>query len=779
MQIDFLEARMPLTKKYTPSTKTPYPNAYEFSSHTEKVNTLEQLAAAIKAHALKGHCLLKGNLDRPLEWESRAGHTDPHAPTSWLCLDLDGLKAVSSVDDALHKMGLGAVSYIVQWSASYGMYGDFSLRCHVFVLLIAPVSPATIKIWTKGINLAHFTDDISLTRSDVALRWPLDITTGQNDKLLFIAPPECDPATLCPFTGERIMLVKKTTEKLDFHSLIVSSAEDVRQKEIDMINVLRKNKGLSEKKNTQYKLKEYKGEMYMPNPGQATVSGQKTERGFVYFNINGGDSWGYFHPEDNPMFIFNFKGEPTYKTSELLPDYWDSLQKAKKQAVRTANKSKIFLAFRDFRSAEYFNGWYDTAADEITLFQAKNEKQLADFLISYGQPVPDAVPLWEITHDPNLPAFEPTKNRVNLFKFSDYMKKTKTLKSSKPAPRSFPTIEYLINHVVGPSLSEHFINWLAFCYQFKTAPRTAIVLHGTQGTGKGLLINEIVVPLFGSWNVSQRRMEELEDRFNAHLESALIVYVDEAQISDSARSKMIMANIKNQITEPTITIRKMRQTSYEVPNRVGWIFGSNMPDPVTVEIADRRFNVGDFQPKRLSITDSDLTQIKKELTAFALYLEQYAVDPHKVRTPLHTKARDQMMQLSLSSADIVAKALIDGDLAILWEALPTVDQSKIPASVAIKLSTYKALLHEIVRTKKTKISRDELLTIFEYNVGNVPSSAWKFTSYLRHHGLDMKYIRVNDKVVKGTTVEWINDDDWFNERLSEIGSNVTKLKQVS
>jgi hypothetical protein len=41
----------------------------------------------------------------------------------------------------------------------------------------------------------------------------------------------------------------------------------------------------------------------------------KMERGFVYFNLNGGDSWAYYHPIDNPTFIRNFKGEPMYRTA--------------------------------------------------------------------------------------------------------------------------------------------------------------------------------------------------------------------------------------------------------------------------------------------------------------------------------------------------------------------------------------------------------------------------------------------------------------------------------
>jgi len=55
------------------------------------------------------------------------------------------------------------------------------------------------------------------------------------------------------------------------------------------------------------------------------ITEMKVERGFVYFNLNGGDSWAYYHPENNPDYILNFKGEPAYLTKELLPDYWQQL----------------------------------------------------------------------------------------------------------------------------------------------------------------------------------------------------------------------------------------------------------------------------------------------------------------------------------------------------------------------------------------------------------------------------------------------------------------------
>jgi hypothetical protein len=39
---------------------------------------------------------------------------------------------------------------------------------------------------------------------------------------------------------------------------------------------------------------------YLANPGETVVTGVKRARGFAYLNLNGGDSWAYFHPEDNP-----------------------------------------------------------------------------------------------------------------------------------------------------------------------------------------------------------------------------------------------------------------------------------------------------------------------------------------------------------------------------------------------------------------------------------------------------------------------------------------------
>jgi len=64
----------------------------------------------------------------------------------------------------------------------------------------------------------------------------------------------------------------------------------------------------------------------------------------------------------------------------------------------------------------------------------------------------------------------------------------------------------------------------------------------------------------------------------------------------------------------------------------------------------------------------------------------------------------------------------------------------------------------IKRTKpadgKCNISREELRTVYEYVVGNMPQSPNKFTSLLKHHRLHMEAVWVNNKTVRGVKTTW-------------------------
>jgi hypothetical protein len=764
MEVTFLEADVPLIKRYTATHKHNYPLVRDFTSHLVEITSLVEFEQQIQARATLGQCLLKGNLDRPISKESRAGHTNADSLTDWICLDVDGMSSVNTIDELMNSIGLSTVSYILQWSSSYGVNNNFDLRAHVYVLLTEPVHPTYLKRWLKQMNLKHFTADLVLAKSHVSLKWGLDISTCQNDKLLYIAPPDCDPPSINTFTGARVTLISKELERTDLNHVHQLTAPLIQQDEVKEINRLRQSLGLKSKAESKYKLKDDAGISYMPNPEHCDVTGVKTARNFTYLNIEHGDSWGYYHPEGNPEFIYNFKGEPVYKAEEFIPAYYQSVTKQITTAKRSAYPTKLFLGFRDFNTATYWNGWYDTALKLVTLKPARSEKQIMDFYSNYNQPEPDPIPIWNKVYKPNQPPVDVTTRTVNTFVPSKFMQATL---DADPEIAALPTpiIDHLITHVIGAEMVPQFINWLAHIYQNRTLPKTAWVFHGVQGTGKGIMYYHVLRPLLGNSNATQRRMEELKDSFNAYMEESLLVLIDEAQVSESGKANSIMANLKNQITENRTTIRRMRTDGYEVDNHVGFIFCSNMPDPVVISQGDRRFNVGEYQKNMYTPLDSDLLAIEQvELMRFAHRIALHVIDEHAVRTPLLNQAKIDIQHASMTSSEELAEAIKAGDMEELLDNMPPA----LPQRDMLEAHDYKNLLLDLLTTGRKNLHRDELFILFNYAVGHVPHNSKKFTKYLEHKGIDIKVMRISGKVGRGYSVDsWMQDQAWFDTALAQ------------
>lgn len=782
MKLVFLKADVPLTKSFTLKNKTietsSYPSVLNFTSHEVKVSSLTDFNTALRQHAALKHCLLKGEIGRPLVDEPRAGSTDSSASTEWVCLDVDGVD-VQTPEDFLQLIGITDVSYVVQYSASHGVK-DQSLRCHIFMMLAKPMPAALLKQWLKDLNFntPELNTTLQLTKSNMALRWPLDITTCQNDKLLYIAPPIFNGNAKDPFktgrNGQRILMVKKRIDTLNITNPITSTAEN-RKREQAKINELRELAGMPERK---YTYKMYGATEVLLKPDSSIITEMKQERGFVYFNLNGGDSWAYYHPEDNPDFIFNFKGEPAYLTKELLPDYWNSLVT---QASRTSSAGVTYLAFLDKRSGSYYRGTYDTGTDELDIYIAKNETQVRHFAKQVGLPLGDFIPEWEIRFDPHDNVRVDVNNRsINTFVPTPFMVATPRSVTAIP-----PTINKVLHHALGsdPAVTEHFINWLATILQTRGQTRTAWLLHGTQGTGKGVLMNSIIRPIFGFNQTAARRMEEFNEPYNGYMQNAFIVFVDEVQTSALRNEKGVIAKLKNFITEDRIVVRQMYQSGYEVQNYSNWIFASNMPDPISIEAGDRRFNVGGYQAERLQITPVEITRIERELQSFHDYLAAYAIDEQLASTPLETAARQEIIAISEEVMDTVAGNLLAGNMGFFIDALPTNDSYKSNMARLNAVEDYKKVLVDLINRPATKqghynISRDELYTIFNYNVGNMPESPNKFTGRLKHHRIQVKKVTIDGKTHNGIQVEW-QDVQQFGAYLFHINDQQpTKLKAV-
>ena len=766
MLINFLQAREQLTKTYSKVSgqlvKTPYPLTWEFSSIEERFTTLPQLKALLVKHAALGHCALKGTIKKPLVKESRRGSTEASGATEWLVLDLDGLPDAAEMGNTtvpmtielfLDEMGLPDVSYIVQWSASYGIENK-RLRAHVFLLLDKPYAAPLIKQWLiqKNLSVPLLRDSITLTKTGNSLSWALDISACQNDKLIYIAPPVLK-GIKDPMAGQdRIEFVKRKHDVVALGGIASSAKNKAESQKI--VDKLREATGLPVRK-AQYKM--VGSQEVMLKPDESIITEMKSDRGFVYFNLNGGDSWAYYHPENAPDYILNFKGEPAYLTKELLPDYWGQLT-GNADATRTSSTGVTYLAFCDRRSGAYWRGTYNKVTDTLDINQARNETQVRHFAKQHGVQIGDFIPEWDLVFDPQDMVRVDEGNRVvNLFQPSYYM-----LNVSDKAPKAIPpTIKKIITHALGddPVVVAHFLNWLAVIAQTRTRTRTAWVLHGTQGTGKGLLVNEIIAPLFKGLT-HKCLLGSLVERFNGYMEGKLFILVDEVQASSLTHAAAAVdAKLKNAITEATVPMRRMHATEVEVDNFTNWIFMSNKADPVQIARGDRRYNVGNYQVNKLQITSAEVDQIQNELQAFYNWLANTPADIDQAGQVLVTKDREQMIALTETAAESVAEALMGGNMQFFLDSLPTDESYKRNALVAARTEDYVSLLKTLIcRTDplngKCNLGRDELMTLFKALVGTVPDSPNKFTAYLKHARVHIEAVWVDNKTVRGVKTVW-------------------------
>jgi hypothetical protein len=1079
MNLTFLNASVPLTKSYTKLLdgtieKSSYPNVWEVTSIAEDVSSLKEFEIAITRHAALGNCLLKGNVLRPLISESRKGSTDRNATTEFLCLDIDGISPNYTtittrfdpitgdtqdvpvtinvtVEYILEQLGLKDISYIVQWSGSMGI-GNNTLRCHIFIMLAKAVSAPLIKQWLiqKNHEVPLLRDHQALTKTGNSLTWGLDITACQADKLIYIAPPTLKGIKNPLGRTPRISLITKSHPTFDLTGKVNSTDQNRALSDARVLE-LRDRDGLPKRK---LAYKHIGGHEVLVKPGECIATEMKTDRGFVYFNLNGGDSWAYFHPEDSPDYIHNFKGEPVYLTKELLPAYWETLSH---QAYRTSSTGVTYLAFLERTTSTYYRGTYIEDTETLDIYPAKTESMVRQFADSNGLRIGANIPEWDMEFDPLNSATVDFDNKIiNTFMRTKYMK-APTKKVTKCPPMCLK----IISHILADDKASinHLLNWLACIAQNLDRTRTAWVFQGIPGclagdtellfcrgkrpggrintikeayelwsgkysrngkgwdpklvtrtksvvkngaigyhevynimeagvkriyklttnsgrsirvselhpfmrpdgsftplnelvpgdiimgegklrgvepkqidrqarhitysiphhpyawkhitngknyqrsptarlvveanmnnmsledfvdalrndalksaqfkylgfdavvhhldedttndkldnltvideknhdshhgnsttigmfstveetvmsieeqgdemtyditmkapyqnyvanglvvhnTGKGLLFNKILKPIFGEKQTVIKRASELTEKWTDFAEGKFIVFIDEIQTSALKDEAGYVANMKNLITEPTISVRAMFKNASPVRNYTNWLFASNKPDPVTVDKNDRRFNVGPYQGTEFPRpTDEEIDAIETELQTFYHFLLSYNVDKLQASTPLQSEARSTLQELSETTADTAANAIRNGDIEYFLNQLPDSKAYNPDTRQQARIDLYRRALFDIlIRTGPRGycvIKRDELFSLFNWVVGNMSNSPATFTRYLGHKQLTIKPLNVpGEKTQRGIAVSWVNINPTalLKEHFSDM-IKPTKLKVVA
>ncbi len=135
---------------------------------------------------------------------------------------------------------------------------------------------------------------------------------------------------------------------------------------------------------------------------------------------------------------------------------------------------------------------------------------------------------------------------------------------------------------------KYVLNWFSRIIQDPTnRPQTGLVFYSKEhGVGKNIFTNYFANEILGiDLSVSAKNMDSIFGRFNSLLTKCMFLVMEEA----SGDVKKFMEDLKNCITEPTITIEKKNIDRGTYRNFVNVLFNTNNENCFDFDDKDRRF----------------------------------------------------------------------------------------------------------------------------------------------------------------------------------------------
>lgn len=690
-----------LAKTITADGSQPYPNARIFTSSTVYLapdqTGLEEAFAAMQAHALKGHCIHRGVLKEPIVNEPRKNKADRNAPTNLLVIDLDDFVPLQPLAAPITAADLGTVVRAVRdllppplnttacignASASTGMKPSGAIGLHLFFLLDRPVPTSQLTHWLTWLNFTvpPFRDQLKLNRSGISVKWVCDPVVARPAQLIYIAPPELS-GVADPFAtpADRWVLLDGTPTCDITQPLLEVIPSAVQQQAEKMLADLRKSVGLK-RMTPQYRALNVNGEklQVLTNPDQLQMTLVRTTEKYAYWNINGGDSNAYYNPIGNPEVVYNFKGEPPFELRKANEEVYNWYCETYKTQIRDTSDPRP-LAFRELTTDQHYAVEYNPRDDRVIRINKIAKQNLDDWCASYGVPLADPIPQWDVSFDPTSTlVIDWDNHRLNLFQPTDLLRHPPAIlptyagrkigEASQALVQLCPYIYRVLHHICGNGDQEFewFVNWLAYTVQTRQKAQTAWVFSGVPGTGKGIFFERILRPIIGEKYATKKRLDHLEEQFNAYLQQTLFLVYEEFRLSDSKQDGKLLNKLKDEIASTITNIRAMRTDVQEVANFTNYIFFSNHKDVIRIEDGDRRFNIAPPQDVPLravwpKITD-ELSRLDDEIGTFAGFLMAYAYDENAARTCIENTAKQRMKELALGYNERFCLAVRNGEL---------------------------------------------------------------------------------------------------------------------
>ncbi|GAA4648126.1 hypothetical protein GCM10023116_03900 [Kistimonas scapharcae] len=779
-------------------SKTDYPNSWKINSVEKEVTLdaegLRKKYRLLQLFASKGHAMYKGHFTRPLEGESRKGLTDTNRTTQTIILDFDKIElpgviipdvcTESTVIDVAERLVailpecFRGVSYIATASSSFGMKGN-KISMHLEFWLQEAINPRQLKEFLLHLNLTQETlvERLKLSGNKRTLSYPLDICLADNSRIVYLAPPTFEKPGQNPFANDdhRITLIEKKESCVNLTiPLLDVDAEKNRAAQTSQIKKIHKKLGMPYKQPNYKKLSLQSGNtQVISNPGAGVMTLYADHGDYCSFNLDGGDSHAYLVNKNEPGVVRNLKGEDYFLFEECDPDtfkWFTEEYLAEKKPEDGSNTNPLRpIAFIERSEDEVWYGMYDHEKNELVdMYKTTMIHALDGWFESRGAVKPERLGYMTRHFDPHSDEkLNLKKEFINTFEPADYFfnpvnikKEFKgvSLDNADALKGLCPTVYDLIRHVTnGYEETKLFINWLAAIFQRRDKLGLAWVIHGVQGTGKGNLINQVLIPILGN-AAFEGTGSMLDEEFNNFLENKLIIFFDEFKLGDSKNVGKQYSKIKGLITEPMTPIRSMRKNWDTKKTHCNFIFASNEKGAVRISSSDRRFNVCPRQEIKIATQYPDWPKrvekdLPKELPAFSCFLQEFDVDWYKATTPTENEAKEIMRVESRTSQEEFAEAIKTGNLEFFIDVLNvnTPDGSANMAKTAVKTWIRDSADGVLVA------STAQLREVYSVLISRQDHTA-KFGKLLSHVGITPTTHKVNRKTVRGVKVEWKMDD---------------------
>ena len=287
----------------------------------------------------------------------------------------------------------------------------------------------------------------------------------------------------------------------------------------------------------------------------------------------------------------------------------------------------------------------------------------------------DLIPFKELVFDPFKPLSYSSSgvDYANLFIPSKFFSFKQTEKNMIDVIKweDYPSIKALFENVFKTKdRMNYFTNWLAYGFQTKKKSGTSIISKGTQGTGKGVIFEEIIKYAVGERYVTTLDNEALKSRFNGELENKLFILANEIK-ADFREGNTIYERLKMYITDPTIRFEEKNIKARSIPNFFNIWFHSNNDVPLQIQGGDRRYTV--FNTKSIKLTEVSkelghehirffIDEIKKERDSFITDLMRLKYDMALATTPLSTEEKELIYEASMSKIEVMSDKIKTNDI---------------------------------------------------------------------------------------------------------------------